>query len=102
MGTHLYMCDEGGPMVLGVEGMPPQWITCPVCVKALECARCDGAQLQGDAPPFTEGSSVAYRCEGGHGRTIRLPSGVAPPESVHCPDCGGMLMLVTAAAVPAP
>lgn len=91
-------------MTLAVDGTPPQWATCPVCVQSLECERCPGAQLRGDAPPFPIGSKVLYRCSAGHERTIMLPEGVAPPESAHCPDCGGMLMVAgdaPAAASPA-
>ncbi len=79
-------------MVLRVDGTPPQWATCPVCVKALECSRCEGAQLQGEAPAFGDGTAVLYRCQAGHERTIHLPPGAGVPESAHCPDCGGMLL----------
>ena len=94
MGTHLYLCEGGGPMTLAVDGTPPQWATCPVCVQSLECERCPGAQVQGDAPPFAAASKVLYRCSAGHERMIMLPAGVSAPESAHCPDCGGMLMAV--------
>jgi uncharacterized protein with PIN domain len=79
-------------MVLGVDGTPPQWASCPVCAKALECARCEGAQLQGEAEPFAGGTPVVYRCQAGHQRTIMLPEGKTFPESAHCPECGGMLL----------
>ncbi len=95
MGTHLYMCEEGGSMVLGVSGTPPEWATCPVCAKALECAKCEGAKLQGSAEPFTGGASVEYRCVAGHSRTIQIPADRDRPESTHCPDCGGMLLPAT-------
>jgi hypothetical protein len=85
-------------MVLRVEGTPPAWATCPVCVKALECARCDGAMLQGDAEPFSGGSALVYRCPAGHQRTIHVPADGAVPESTHCPECGGMLLPVEGGA----
>jgi hypothetical protein len=95
MATHLYMCDEGGPMVLGVDGTPPKWATCPVCTKALECAKCEGAQLQGETEPFADGTAIEYRCAAGHVRVIHLPAGRDLPESTHCPDCDGMLLPVS-------
>ena len=94
MGTHLYLCENGGPMVVATDGTAPQWVTCPVCVKALECSDCPGAQLQGDAPAFPVASTVRYRCSAGHERLIMLPAGMQTPESTHCPDCNGMAMPV--------
>ena len=102
MGTHLYVCEEGGPMTLGVDGTPPKWATCPVGVQALDCARCEGAQLRGEAPSFSGGTSVAYRCASGHGRTLHLPPGTLAPESAHCPECDGMLLPVAGAGVATP
>jgi hypothetical protein len=96
MGTHLYLCEEGGPMILGVDGTPPQWATCPVCTKALECAQCEGAKLQGEADPFTGGTTIEYRCSAGHRRTLHIPADREQPESAHCPECGGMLLPVSA------
>jgi hypothetical protein len=92
MSTHLYVCDNGGPMTLGVDGTPPAWATCPVCVTALECTSCQGAQLQGAAQPFKVASSIGYRCANGHLRTLSLPEGAQAPESAQCPDCDGMLL----------
>ena len=91
MATHLYMCESGGPMKLGVDGSPPQWATCPVCVKSLECTKCDGAQLQGTALDFVPGPTYVYRCPAGHERSITVAEGQLQPESAHCPECGGML-----------
>ncbi len=98
MSTHLYVCDNGGPMTLGVDGTPPLWATCPVCVTALECTSCAGAQLQGAAAPFKVASSIAYRCASGHVRTLSLPLGALAPESAQCPDCNGMLLPEAATA----
>ena len=98
MGTHLYMCENGGPITLAVDGTTPLWVTCPTGAKALECTSCPGAQLQGEAPPFAASSRLLYRCAAGHGRRIMLPAGAAHPESAHCPDCGGMLLAVEAPA----
>jgi hypothetical protein len=89
MGTHLYVCGEGGQMVLGIDGTPPHWVTCPF---SHEGARCDGAKLEGDAEPFTGGAAVEYRCAVGHARVLRMAAGRSAPESAHCPDCGGMLL----------
>jgi hypothetical protein len=96
MGTHLYICDNGGPMTLAVDGTAPQWVTCPVGVKSLECTSCPGAQLQGEAAPFAAEATLLYRCSAGHERRLMLPAGLGQPESAHCPDCGGMLLLVQA------
>jgi len=98
MGTHLYLCDSGGPMTLGIDGTPPRWATCPVCTKSLECERCPGAQLQGEAPAFTPEAQVVYRCAAGHQRVIAVPPGEGRPESTHCPDCDGMLLPIDASA----
>jgi len=92
MGSHLYVCDSGGPMTLEIDGSPPKWVTCPVCSKALECANCPGAQLQGEAPAFPVATKVFYRCPLGHQRTIALRAGDGQPESAQCPECDGMLM----------
>jgi hypothetical protein len=89
MGTHLYVCEKGGPMVLGIDGTPPHWATCPF---SHDGAPCDGAKLDGDAEPFTGGAAVEYRCAAGHARVIRVPAGRSSPESAHCPDCGGTLL----------
>lgn len=83
-------------MALGIDGTPPPWATCPVCVKSLECERCPGAQLQGDSPPFATGARLVYRCARGHERGITPAAGAEPPESAQCPDCDGMLLLVDA------
>ena len=99
MGVHLYVCDSGGPMALGVDGSPPQWATCPACVKSLECDRCPGAQLQGEALGFTPGAELVYRCAHGHERRITAAVGAEPPESAQCPDCDEMLLLVNAPSV---
>lgn len=79
-------------MTLEIDGSPPPWVTCPVCTKALECAACPGAQLQGEAPPFEVATKVLYRCAAGHQRTIMLRAGDSQPESAQCPECDGMLM----------
>jgi hypothetical protein len=94
MATHLYLCDNGGPMTLAFDGTPPQWATCAVCVSSLECPNCPGAQLQGEAPAFPVASRIRYRCQNGHERTVMLAEGTPQPESTHCPDCGGMLLPV--------
>ncbi len=91
MGTHLYVCDNGGPMVVATVGPPPRWITCPVCT-AVECARCDGAQLSGDAQGFAGGAYIVYRCEAGHEKPLRLPVGKDLPESVQCVECDGVML----------
>lgn len=91
MVTHLYICEEGGTMTLGIEGSPPKWVTCPICDKALECTSCPGAQLGGLAPPLTAGVVALYRCAAGHQRRL-MYAGDAPPESAQCPDCDGMLL----------
>ena len=79
-------------MVLGVDGTPPQWATCPVCTKALECEKCEGAKLAGEGEPFTGGTTIEYRCAAGHKRTISIPKDRGVPESTHCPECDGMLL----------
>jgi len=91
MGTHLYICDQGGPMTVATEEPPPRWVTCPICV-ANECRRCNGADLEGDADEFSEGTSARYRCDSKHERTLRVPAGEDLPESAECPECGGMLL----------
>jgi len=96
MATHLYLCDLGGPMTLAIDGTAPQWVTCPVGGKSLECTSCPSAQLQGEAAPFPAGETVRYRCPAGHVRAFTLPVGVGRPESAHCPDCGGMLLAAPA------
>jgi hypothetical protein len=93
MGAHLYVCESGGPMVVGMDGPPAPWVTCPVCT-ASECSKCDGAQLQGDAPPFEGGTTAAYRCPAGHEKTFVIPPGRGVPESAQCTECGLMLLLV--------
>lgn len=92
MGLHLYVCDTGGPMTLAIDGSPPRWATCPVCVKSVECERCRGAQLQGEAPHVATGPMLVYRCPAGHTRAIATPVGVDRPESAQCPECDGMLV----------
>lgn len=92
MGSHLYVCEGGGPMTLAIEGTPPKWVTCPIGAKALECASCPGAYLKGDAPPFPVAAKILYRCAAGHVRTIMLRAGDRQPESAQCPECEGMLL----------
>lgn len=99
MGTHLYVCENGGPMVVATEGTPPRWVTCPID-STVECARCGGAQLQGEAQAFTGGSSALYRCKWGHGQTLRI-SGVGLPESAQCPVCDGLMLPEPSSAEPA-
>lgn len=94
MRTYLYTCDEGGPMVLGVDGTPPAWVTCPVGLKGLECTHCDAAKLVGPAPPFAGGVLVEYRCKSGHSRVLHLPSDTGLPETAQCRECDEMLMPV--------
>jgi hypothetical protein len=91
MGTHLYVCENDGPLVVATEGAPPRWVTCPTG-NGVECNRCEGAQLQGAAKDFGEGEGFVYRCKSGHARTLRLPAGVGRPESAHCPDCDGLML----------
>ncbi|MFO0588218.1 MAG: hypothetical protein U0441_11790 [Polyangiaceae bacterium] len=98
MRMHLYVCETGGPTTIGTDGAAPQWITCAACVKSLECDKCDGAQLQGDAPAFEVATHLTYRCSAGHERLIALPAGAGIPESTHCPDCNGMALPVNAPA----
>ena len=93
MGTHLYLCDKGEPMVIALEGMPPPWVTCPAC-DGIECNRCDGAELQGEAPAFSEGAQALYRCKAGHQKALRAPAGQGLPESAQCTECDGMLLAV--------
>ncbi len=92
MRTHLYVCESGGPTTIGTDGPAPLWVTCPACVKSLECTQCDGAQLAGDAPPFEAARSLRYRCSAGHERNVTLPAGTGVLESMHCPDCNGMAL----------
>jgi hypothetical protein len=99
MHTHLYVCEEGGPMVLGVAGTPPLWVTCPIGPKGLECMRCDGARLEGPAEAFSGGVAVAYACASGHQRVLQVPSGIGLPESAQCPECDGLLLPVEHARV---
>jgi hypothetical protein len=82
-------------MKLGIDGSPPKWATCPICVKSLECTKCEGAQLQGTATDFAPGPTVTYRCPAGHQRAITVSAGDLQPESAQCPDCDGMLMPVS-------
>lgn len=91
MGTHLYVCENGGPLVIATEGTPPPWITCPVCA-ANECGRCDGAKLQGLAEEFARGTSAVFRCSVGHEKEIRVPGGVRLPESAQCVECDAMML----------
>lgn len=93
MGTHLYICENGGSMVVAMDGMPAPWVTCPEC-DGIDCDRCDGAQLQGDATAFSEGARAVYRCAAGHEKTLRVPSGAGLPESAQCTECDGMLLPV--------
>lgn len=93
MGTHLYVCDSGKPMVIATEGPPPRWVTCPVC-NAVECQHCDGAQLQGATQDFLGGARVAYRCPVGHEKVLRMPTGGGLPESAQCVECDGMMLPV--------
>ncbi|HVY47295.1 MAG TPA: hypothetical protein VHB21_15510 [Minicystis sp.] len=92
MGTHLYVCEGGGAITLTVDGDAPAWATCPICAAALECARCPGAQLAGDAEPFAPARRVVYRCAQGHERVVALPEGQDLPETIHCTACDGMLL----------
>lgn len=95
MGTHLYFCEAGGDMILAVDGTPPKWATCPVCVTSLECTTCKGAELRGEAPPFPIKRKVLYRCSKGHERTIAMATTQDErPESANCPDCDEMLLPV--------
>lgn len=91
MGTHLYVCDNGGSMVVAMEGPPAPWVTCPVC-EGIECGQCDGAELQGGAQDFAEGVVARYRCAAGHEKTLRVPGGAGLPESAQCTECSGMLL----------
>ena len=93
MGTHLYVCDKGPPMVVATQGAPPRWITCPACA-TFECDRCDGAQLEGEAEQFADGRSVLFRCEAGHEKTLRIPASGGVPESASCVECDGMMLVV--------
>ncbi len=92
MSTHLYVCDNGGPMVIGMDGAAPPWVTCPVC-NASECTSCSGAQLRGPADPFEGGTTARFRCAAGHEKTLRIPPGRELPESAQCTECSGMLLL---------
>ncbi len=83
-------------MTLAIEGTPPEWVTCPVGGTSVECSSCPSALLQGEAPPFCAAQTVRYRCSAGHERSFSLPAGTGRPESAHCPDCGGMLLAVSA------
>jgi hypothetical protein len=91
MGTHLYVCENGGPMIVATTGAPPRWVTCPSGT-GIECDRCDGAQLQGVAPDFGGGVPFVYRCKSGHEKTLQLPTGMRRPESAHCTDCDGLML----------
>lgn len=92
MVTHLYVCENGGPLTIGIEGTPPKWVTCSTSDKAYECTGCSGALLKGSAEPFPVVQTVQYRCAAGHQRAIMLAAGAEKPESAHCPDCDGMLL----------
>ena len=91
MGTHLYVCENGGPMVIATEGAPPRWVTCP-SGRAVDCQRCDGAELQGVGQDFGGGQRFVYRCKSGHEKGLRMPDGVGRPESAHCTDCDGLML----------
>jgi hypothetical protein len=91
MGAHLYLCDNGGPMVVATDGAPPRWVTCPAC-NVVDCNQCKGAKLQGAAPDFAGGASAVYRCEAGHEQTLRMPVGLEVPESAQCVRCDGMML----------
>lgn len=97
MGTHLYICENGGPFTVGIVGTPPIWVTCPVCAETVDCSSCLGAQLRGEAPDFPVVTKVLYRCAEGHERTLLFGADAAPAESAHCPDCDGMLLPAPAA-----
>ena len=84
-------------MVVATVGAPPQWVTCPVCT-TLECLRCKGAQLLGDAQGFDGGATIVYRCEAGHEKPLRLPVGSGLPESVHCVECDALMLPPPSAA----
>jgi hypothetical protein len=92
MAVYLYRCEEGGGMVLGFDGDPPAWATCPKCAGAAECGRCDGMQLvPGIAPePAEPLRTLTYRCPGGHVRAVSFVD-KAQPESLACRECDGML-----------
>jgi hypothetical protein len=96
MRTHLYVCESGGPTMLSTDGAAPQWVTCPACVKSLECTKCEGAQLAGEAPAFDVARTLRYRCSSGHERSVALPEGIGVLESMHCPECNGMSLPVDA------
>ena len=83
-------------MLVTTEGTPPRWVTCPACT-IVDCERCDGAQLQGDAASFTGGASGLYRCEAGHEKVLTMPLGLGLPESAQCPECDGMMLPLPAA-----
>jgi hypothetical protein len=91
MGAHLYVCDNGGPMVVATDGAPPRWVTCPAC-NIVDCSQCKGAQLQGGAEDFEVGASAVYRCPSGHEQMLRMPVGKDLPESAQCSRCDGMLL----------
>ena len=93
MAVYLYQCEDGGGIVLGVEGEPPAWATCPACSKAAECQRCDGMQLAPGVTPEVSGPlrSRTYRCAAGHAREVTFVDG-AQPESMACGRCDGLLM----------
>ena len=93
MGAHLYVCDSSGPMVVATDGKPPRWVTCPAC-SVVECCCCKGAKLEGDAPGFSAGSSMTYRCEAGHTARLQVPDDTDLPESASCPECDGMMLPV--------
>jgi hypothetical protein len=93
MGTHLYVCDEGGPLVVATPGTPPGWVTCPLG-SGYECSRCKGAALQGEAEPFCGGPASLYACAAGHRQVLQTPMGKGLPESAECPECKGTLLPV--------
>lgn len=96
MTLYLYQCEDGGGLVVGVDGAAPAFATCPACSKAAECQRCEGMQVANGVVPEVSGPlrTRGYGCAAGHRREVTFVEG-SPPESLACDRCDGLLVSLT-------
>lgn len=93
MTLYLYQCEDGGGLVVGVDGEAPAFATCPSCSRAAECQRCEGMKVAPGVTPQVDATLLTrgYRCAAGHAREVTFVAGMQP-ESLACDRCDGLLL----------